>query len=101
MVALGRNYRLVWVFLLLSIGVEFAFVAWGAQVAVARNDLGLADATAIASLLPIFWSHRTGVEIMQPLATPVIGGMLSSLLHILLVPPVIIAWLRERELPKV
>ena len=52
-VALGRNYRLVWVFLLLSIGAEFAFVAWGAQVAVARNDLALADGTAIASLFVV------------------------------------------------
>ncbi|MDB6128303.1 MAG: heat-shock protein Hsp70, partial [Verrucomicrobia bacterium] len=57
-------------------------------------------ATTVASLLPIFWSHRTGVEIMQPLATPVVGGMLSSLVHILVVTPVIFAWLRERELKK-
>ncbi len=54
-------------------------------------------ATTVASLLPIFWSHRTGVEIMQPLAAPVIGGMLSSLVHILIVTPVIFAWLREKE----
>ena len=57
-------------------------------------------ATTVASLLPIFWSHRTGVEIMQPLATPVIGGMLSSLVHILIVTPVIFTWLRERELAR-
>jgi Cu(I)/Ag(I) efflux system membrane protein CusA/SilA len=57
-------------------------------------------ATAIASLLPIFWLDRTGVEIMRPLATPVVGGMLSSLLHILVVTPVIFAWLRERKLAK-
>ncbi|HVT74655.1 MAG TPA: CusA/CzcA family heavy metal efflux RND transporter [Lacunisphaera sp.] len=57
-------------------------------------------ATAIASLLPIFWLDRTGVEIMRPLAAPVVGGMLSSLLHILVVTPVIFAWLRERELTK-
>jgi len=57
-------------------------------------------ATTVASLLPIFWSHRTGVEIMQPLATPVIGGMLSSLVHILIVTPVIFTWLRERELKR-
>ena len=37
---------------------------------------------------------------MQPLAAPVVGGMLSSLIHILVVTPVIFAWLRERELPK-
>jgi Cu(I)/Ag(I) efflux system membrane protein CusA/SilA len=57
-------------------------------------------ATTVASLLPIFWSQRTGVEIMQPLAAPVIGGMLSSLVHILVVTPVIFAWLRERNLSK-
>jgi len=58
-------------------------------------------ATTVASLLPIFWSHRTGVEIMQPLAAPVIGGMLSSLVHILVVTPVIFVWLRERKLAPV
>ncbi len=54
-------------------------------------------ATIVASLLPIMWSTRTGAEVMKPLAAPVIGGMLSSLLHILVVTPVIFAWLRERE----
>jgi Cu(I)/Ag(I) efflux system membrane protein CusA/SilA len=55
-------------------------------------------ATAIAGLLPIFWSTRTGTEVMRPLAAPVVGGMLSSLIHILVVTPVIFAWLRERHL---
>jgi Cu(I)/Ag(I) efflux system membrane protein CusA/SilA len=54
-------------------------------------------ATIVASLLPIMWSHRQGAEVMKPLATPVIGGMISSLIHILIVTPVIFAWLRERE----
>jgi len=54
-------------------------------------------ATIVASLLPILWSHRTGAEVMKPLATPVIGGMLSSLACILIVTPVIFCWLRERE----
>ena len=56
-------------------------------------------ATTVASLLPIFWSARTGSEIMQPIAAPVVGGMLSSLVHILLVTPVLFAWLHERKLP--
>jgi len=55
-------------------------------------------ATVVASLLPIMWSSRAGVEVMKPLATPVIGGMVSSLLHILIVTPVIFVMLREREL---
>ncbi|MDR2982937.1 MAG: efflux RND transporter permease subunit [Puniceicoccales bacterium] len=54
-------------------------------------------ATTIASLLPIFWSTRTGVEIMQPLATPVVGGMISSLLHILVVTPVLFVMLHWRK----
>lgn len=57
-------------------------------------------ATIVASLLPIMWSHRQGAEVMKPLATPVIGGMLSSLVHILIVTPVIFCWLRERELKR-
>jgi Cu(I)/Ag(I) efflux system membrane protein CusA/SilA len=54
--------------------------------------------TVVASLLPIMWSQSTGAEVMKPLATPVLGGMVSSLLHVLLVTPVIFYWLREREL---
>jgi Cu(I)/Ag(I) efflux system membrane protein CusA/SilA len=54
--------------------------------------------TVVASLLPIMWSHSTGAEVMKPLATPVLGGMVSSLIHVLLVTPVIFYWLREREL---
>jgi Cu(I)/Ag(I) efflux system membrane protein CusA/SilA len=57
-------------------------------------------ATIVASLLPIMWSHRQGAEVMQPLATPVIGGMISSLIHILIVTPVIFLWLRGREFNK-
>ncbi len=58
-------------------------------------------ATAIAGLIPIFWSTRTGTEVMRPLAAPVVGGMISSLIHILVVTPVIFAWLRERQLAPV
>jgi len=54
-------------------------------------------ATIVASLLPIMWSNRQGAEVMKPLATPVIGGMISSLIHILIVTPVIFLWLRSRS----
>jgi Cu(I)/Ag(I) efflux system membrane protein CusA/SilA len=54
--------------------------------------------TIVAGLLPIFWSSRVGSEVIRPLATPVLGGMLSSLAHVLIVTPVIFLWLREREL---
>ena len=56
--------------------------------------------TVVAGLLPIMWSSSAGSEVMKPLATPVLGGMVSSLLHVLIVTPVIFYWLRERELRK-
>jgi Cu(I)/Ag(I) efflux system membrane protein CusA/SilA len=54
--------------------------------------------TVIAALLPIMWSTRVGAEVMKPLATPVLGGMASSLLHVLIVTPVIFFWIHERRL---
>src|SRR6266511_2245177 len=56
--------------------------------------------TVVASLLPIMWSHSTGAEVMKPLATPVLGGMVSSLALVLIVTPVLFYWLRERELDR-
>jgi Cu(I)/Ag(I) efflux system membrane protein CusA/SilA len=54
--------------------------------------------TVVAGLMPIMWSTSSGAEVMKPLATPVLGGMVSSLLHVLIVTPVIFYWIREREL---
>jgi copper/silver efflux system protein len=56
--------------------------------------------TVVAGLLPIMWSASAGSEVMKPLAAPVLGGMVSSLLHVLIVTPVIFFWLRERELKR-
>jgi len=55
--------------------------------------------TVVAALMPIMWSTRVGAEVMKPLATPVLGGMVSSLVHVLIVTPVIFYWLRARHLP--
>jgi len=54
--------------------------------------------TVIAGLLPIMWSTRVGAEVIEALATPVLGGMVSSLLHVLIVTPVLFFWLQERRL---
>jgi Cu(I)/Ag(I) efflux system membrane protein CusA/SilA len=56
--------------------------------------------TVVAGLLPIMWSQDVGAEVIKPLATPVLGGMVSSLLHVLIVTPVIFSWLHERKLRK-
>ncbi|MEM9399053.1 MAG: CusA/CzcA family heavy metal efflux RND transporter [Verrucomicrobiota bacterium] len=61
-------------------------------------------ATILASLsfilLPVLSQGRTGIEIMRPLAVPIFGGMVSSLLHILIVTPVIFLTLQELKLKK-
>ena len=53
--------------------------------------------TVVAGLLPIMWSSRVGAEVMKPLATPVLGGMVSSLIHVLIVTPVIFFWIKQRQ----
>ena len=45
----------------------------------------------MAGLLPILWSHGTGSEVMQRIAVPMVGGMISSALLTLIVIPAIYA----------
>lgn len=56
--------------------------------------------TIVAGLLPIMWSTGAGSEVMRPLATPVFGGMVSSLIHVLIVTPVIFYWMRLWKLKR-
>ena len=56
--------------------------------------------TIVAGLLPIMLSTGAGSELMKPLATPVFGGMVSSLVHVLIVTPVIFYWMRLWELKR-
>jgi Cu(I)/Ag(I) efflux system membrane protein CusA/SilA len=48
-------------------------------------------AAIMAGLLPIMWSHGTGAEVMQRIAVPMIGGMISSTLLTLIVIPALYA----------
>ena len=52
----------------------------------------------MAGLLPIMWSTGTGSEIMQRIAVPMIGGMISSTLLTLIVIPAIYGLVKERGL---
>ena len=54
--------------------------------------------TIMAGLLPIMWSTGTGSEIMQRIAVPMIGGMVSSTLLTLIVIPAIYGLVKERRL---
>jgi copper/silver efflux system protein len=53
----------------------------------------------MAGLLPIMWSTGTGSEIMQRIAVPMIGGMISSTLLTLIVIPAIFGLVRGFGLP--
>ncbi|CAI9408651.1 Cation efflux system protein CusA [Pleomorphomonas sp. T1.2MG-36] len=54
----------------------------------------------MAGLLPIMWSHGTGSEVMQRIAVPMIGGMISSTVLTLLVIPAIYALVKARGLTR-
>ncbi len=54
----------------------------------------------MAGLLPLLWAHGSGSEVMQRIAVPMIGGMVSSTLLTLVVIPALYALLKGRGLPK-
>ncbi len=51
-------------------------------------------------LIPILWSSGVGSDIMKPIVLPMIGGVFTSSIHILLVTPVIFLMSKEYELKK-
>jgi len=53
----------------------------------------------MAGLLPIMWSTGTGSEIMQRIAVPMLGGMISSTLLTLIVIPAIFGLVKGVRLP--
>jgi Cu(I)/Ag(I) efflux system membrane protein CusA/SilA len=53
----------------------------------------------MAGLLPIMWSTGTGSEIMQRIAVPMIGGMISSTLLTLIVIPAVFGIVRGFGMP--
>ncbi len=54
----------------------------------------------MAGLLPIMWSTGTGSEVMQRIAVPMIGGMISSTLLTLVVIPAIYGLIKGWKLPE-
>jgi Cu(I)/Ag(I) efflux system membrane protein CusA/SilA len=55
----------------------------------------------IAGLAPILWSHGAGADVMKRIATPMIGGVVTSTIMELLVYPAIYFLWRSRSLPNV
>ena len=52
----------------------------------------------IASLLPIMWSTGVGSDVMKPITAPILGGMITSTVHVLIILPVMFYVLKLRAL---
>ena len=52
----------------------------------------------MASLVPIMWSTGVGSDVMKPIAAPIIGGMVTSTIHVLIITPVIFYIMKLRAL---
>jgi len=55
---------------------------------------------ALFGLVPVLWSTGVGSDVMKPIVLPMIGGVLTSSTHILLVTPLIFLMTKEFELRK-
>jgi Cu(I)/Ag(I) efflux system membrane protein CusA/SilA len=55
---------------------------------------------SLFGLVPVLWATGVGVDVMQPIVLPMIGGVLTSSTHILLVTPLIFLMSKEYELRK-
>jgi len=55
---------------------------------------------ALFGLIPVLWATGTGTDVMRPIVLPMIGGVLTSSTHILLVTPLIFLMTKEYELRK-
>ncbi len=55
---------------------------------------------ALFGLVPVLWATGVGSDVMQPIVLPMIGGVLTSSTHILLVTPLIFLMTKEYELKK-
>lgn len=51
-----------------------------------------------AALVPILWSTGVGSDIMKPIAAPIVGGMVTSTIHVLIITPIIFYLMKVRAL---
>lgn len=55
---------------------------------------------SLFGLIPILWATGTGSDVMLPITIPLIGGVISSTIYVLLITPVVYEMIKERELKK-
>ena len=52
----------------------------------------------LASLVPILWESGVGSDVMKPIAAPIVGGMITSTIHVLILVPVFFAMIKGRAI---
>jgi Cu(I)/Ag(I) efflux system membrane protein CusA/SilA len=52
----------------------------------------------ILSLAPILWESGIGSDVMKPIAAPIVGGMITSTIHVLILVPVFFLFMKRRDL---
>lgn len=52
----------------------------------------------LASLIPILWETGVGSDVMKPIAAPIVGGMITSTIQVLILVPVYFALMKEHAL---
>lgn len=55
-------------------------------------------AAVLASLTPILWESGVGSDVMKPIAAPIVGGMITSTIHVLILVPVFFVMMKARAL---
>ena len=55
-------------------------------------------AAVLASLIPILFESGIGSDVMKPIAAPIVGGMITSTIHVLILVPVFFVLMKERAL---
>jgi Cu(I)/Ag(I) efflux system membrane protein CusA/SilA len=69
--------------------------------AVHRLRPKLMTVTAVlASLLPILFESGVGSDVMKPIAAPIVGGMITSTIHVLILVPVFFVLMKKRALKR-
>ncbi len=54
----------------------------------------------LASLAPILWESGIGSDVMKPIAAPIVGGMITSTIHVLILVPIFFVMLKEQALKR-
>ena len=57
-------------------------------------------ATTVLGLTPLLWATGAGSDVMRPIAVPIIGGMVTSTVHVLLVTPIIFFIMKRHVLKR-